>query len=320
MAGQHPAKRRRGFVAGAGTNAYRVLHGAAHGFPGEYVERLGDWLLWETTNPDARKPPRVAFAAKGVYRKLLRRHVRATSAVDAAPMLVRGQPAPDRFEVRENDVRFELSFVEGYSYGLFLDQRENRGALLNGRVADDFRLFEDGLAGRRVLNAFAYTCAFSVCAGLAGAETTSLDLSRKYLDWGRRNFVANGLAVDAHDFIYGDVFDWFRRFRNKGRVFDLVMLDPPTFSKSKKKGVFQVERDYALLAEQAARLVAAEGVLFCSTNAAGWSIDGFRDAIAIGLRAAGRRVTGERFVGQPADFPVTPEQPAYLKTFWLRLN
>jgi 23S rRNA (cytosine1962-C5)-methyltransferase len=302
------------------TNAYRLLHGAADGCPGHYVERLGDWLLWETDDPGADLPPPVSFSARGVYRKLLRRQVRRTSVDEAAPVLISGTAAPERFLVRENRVRYELSFVEGYSYGLFLDQRENRRMMLTGGTPAGFAWFSDGLRGRTVLNAFAYTCAFSVCAGLAGAATTSLDLSRKYLEWGRRNFEANDLVPAEHDFIYGDVFDWFRRLRNKGRRFDLVILDPPTFSNSRKKGVFKVERDYAGLVELAAGLVTAGGMLFCSTNAAGWPAALFRDAIGGGLRAAGREVVEDCRIGQPADFPVTHEQPAYLKTCWLRLD
>ena len=80
---------------------------------------------------------------------------------------------------------------------------------------------------------FAYTCGFSVCAALAGARTTSLDLSRKWLAWGQRNFVLNGLDPAAHDFIYGDATDWLRRLGRKGRQFEAVLLDPPTFSTSK---------------------------------------------------------------------------------------
>lgn len=305
---------------GSDTTAYRLVHGAAHGRPGEYVERLGDWLLWQTDDPSAAEPPPVDFRPRGVYRKLLRRRLRETSPDEAAPVLVRGEPAPERFHVLENGLRFELSFVEGYSYGLFLDQRENRRTLLGGGPLTGEAEPSGALRGATVLNAFAYTCAFSVCVARAGAETTSLDLSRKYLDWGRRNFEANGLDPAAHDFIYGDVFDWFRRMRNKGRRFDLVLLDPPTFSKSKKKGVFKVEHDYGALAELAAGLVAKGGVLFCSTNAATWNRMAFRSAVEEGLGAAGRRAGAARFAGQPPDFPVTPAQPAHLKTFWLRLD
>ena len=81
-----------------------------------------------------------------------------------------------------------------------------------------------------ILNAFAYTCGFSVCAAKAGWQTTSLDLSKKYLEWGKRNFVGNGLNPSAHEFIHGDVFDWFGRLAKKQRQFNLILLDPPTFS------------------------------------------------------------------------------------------
>src|SRR4030095_11402312 len=95
-----------------------------------------------------------------------------------------------------------------------------------------------------VLNTFAYTCGFSVCAALAGARTTSIDLSRKYLEWGKRNFLLNGLDPNQHDFIYGDVFDWLRRLEKKGRLFEVLLLDPPTFSQSKGHGVFQAEKHF----------------------------------------------------------------------------
>ena len=112
------------------------------------------------------------------------------------------------------------------------------------------------------MNCFAYTCGFSVCAAKAGARTTSLDLSKKYLEWGKRNFALNGLDPAAHDFIYGDTFDWLRRLAKKGRAFDAVVLDPPTFSQSKEHGTFRAEKDYgklvtaALPRAQAGRCVA----------------------------------------------------------------
>ncbi len=81
-----------------------------------------------------------------------------------------------------------------------------------------------------------------MCAARVGAHTTSLDLSKKYLEWGKRNFTLNGLDPAAHDFIYGDTFDWLRRLAKKGRVFDAVVLDPPTFSQSKEHGTFRAEK------------------------------------------------------------------------------
>src|SRR3984957_5370116 len=123
-----------------------------------------------------------------------------------------------------------LSFTEGYSVGLFLDQRDNRRRFLANHVAADFPLFPGGAAGAEVLYTFAYPCGFSVCAAKSGARTTSLDLSKKYLDWGKRNFALNGLETSAHDFIFGDAFDWMRRLAKKNRRFDAIILDPPTFS------------------------------------------------------------------------------------------
>lgn len=302
------------------TDAVRLVHGAADGKPGVYLERLGDYLLLQSErDPGAEllkfiNAELVRQACRGVYFKLLRRQIRKTEVGDASPRLLAGEAAPEQFEIRENGVRYEASFREGYSYGLFLDQRENRARI---RRPDGLSLPPTATAPR-LLNAFAYTCAFSVCGGLAGFDTTSLDLSRKYLDWGRRNFELNGIDADGHDFIYGDVFDWFRRFHNKGRKFEVIVLDPPTFSKSKKRQ-FKAERDYGELVAMALPILAPGGVLFVSTNAARLSVSRFQRHCSDAVVTAGRRVLEEEFVGQPADFPVALDEPAYLKTMWLRV-
>src|SRR5439155_23553899 len=101
-------------------------------------------------------------------------------------------------------------------------------------------------------------------------RTTSLDLSGKNLDWGKRNFALNQLDPVEHEFIRGDVFDWLRRFGKKQRQFDLILLDPPTFSQSKVSGVFRVEKDFPRLVGMALPLLKAGGVLFASSNATGW--------------------------------------------------
>jgi 23S rRNA (cytosine1962-C5)-methyltransferase len=175
------------------------------------------------------------------------------------------------------------------------------------------------VANPEVLNCFAYTCAFSVCAALGGARATSLDLSKKYLDWGRRNFELNGLDPSAHDFIFGDVFDWLRRLGKKGRQFDCVLLDPPTFSRSKEHGDFRAERDYGTLAASAAAVLKPGGTLFASTNAARLEPEVFLGQIRAALAGVGRRVVQEHSVPQPPDFPVSREEPAYLKTVWMRV-
>jgi len=217
-------------------------------------------------------------------------------------------------------VNFELSFNEGYSVGLFLDQRDNRRRLLVNHVAASFPLFSRVAAGREILNVFAYTCGFSVCAALACARTTSLDLSKKYLEWGKRNFKLNGIDPAQHDFIYGDAFDWLKRLAKKGREFDVVLLDPPTFSQSKEHGVFRAEKDYGKLVAAALSVLRAEGVLFASANAAGWAPEKFLANVEGAVRAARRTILQRHYVPQPPDFPISRSEPAYLKTVWLRLG
>jgi 23S rRNA (cytosine1962-C5)-methyltransferase len=234
--------------------------------------------------------------------------------------LLIGDAAPALFTVRENDVQYELSFDEGYLVGIFLDQRDNRRRLLLNHVAANFPPFDGGLRGREVLNIFAYTCAFSVCAALAGARTTSLDLSRKYLEWGKRNFALNALDPAAHEFIYGDAFDWMRRLAKKNRAFDVVIIDPPTFSQSKTSGLFRAEKDYARLAEMALGLVRPDGVLLASTNTAKWPAEEFANSLESAFRSAQRRILQEHYFPQPPDFPVSRDEPAYLKTVWMRMG
>jgi 23S rRNA (cytosine1962-C5)-methyltransferase len=176
------------------------------------------------------------------------------------------------------------------------------------------------LAGRTVLNTFAYTCGFSVCAALAGAAVTSLDLSRKYLDWGRDNFRLNGLDPDAHDFIYGDCFDWLKRLAKKEQTFDVVLLDPPTFSQSKQSGVFRAEKDYARLVELALPLLNADGLLFCSTNCLTLRPEGFVELIHEAVRRSHRRIVREHYAPQSPDFPTSRGEPAHLKTVWLSIE
>jgi 23S rRNA (cytosine1962-C5)-methyltransferase len=307
------------------TNAFRVIHGASDGWPGWFVEKPGDFLLSQSEQPLTTQQNEELsclakiFSTRGAYHKILSRQVRRATTAEASPQLVFGDAAPERFEILENGVRYELSFNEGYSVGLFLDQRDNRRRLLTGHIAADFPLFKSETGNRKpeILNAFAYTCGFSVCAAMAGARTTSLDLSKKYLEWGRRNFALNGLDPAAHDFIYGDTFDWLRRLAKKGRVFDAVVLDPPTFSQSKEHGAFRAEKDYGRLVTSALPLIRPGGVLLASTNAADWPPEEFLADVDAAARAAKRKILKRHYVPQPPDFPVSRAEPAYLKTVWL---
>lgn len=312
---------RKAIIDPASTDAYRLVHGAADGWPGWYLDRLGPWLLSQSATDPGKEQQRMlaSMPASGAYHKHLSRKVGRLKAEEACPVHLSGEIAPDRFVVRENGLRFELGFGEGYSVGLFLDQRDNRRRLLVNHVAAGFPLFPQGAAGRRVLNSFAYTCGFSVCAAASGASVTSLDLSRRFLDWGRRNFELNGLDPRAHDFIYGDAFDWLRRLQRKSRMFDAILLDPPTFSRTKDGSTFSATRDFGRLVHCALPLLAPGGVLFTSTNAAQLRPAAFLDAVHAAVKGAGRRIEREHYAPQPPDFPITRAEPGYLKTAWLRV-
>lgn len=314
------ARLRSAFIHPSETDAYRCFQGAADGTPGQYLDRLAEYYLLQfdsTESPPISLPPNA-----NLYHKRLRRDVRHTPLEESSPRHVAGKVAPERFLVRENNVQFELSLAEGYSVGLFFDQRDNRRRLLTGHLGAGFPLRSDtaDLQNTEVLNAFAYTCGFSVCAALAGARVTSLDLSRKYLDWGRRNFVHNGVDPTAHEFIYGDCFDWMRRLHKKQRLFDVILLDPPTFSRSKEQGDFRAEQDYGRLVQSALLLLKPGGVLFASTNAQRFPPETFLEQVRGAVAGSSRRIAQELYLPQPPDFPVTREEPAYLKTVWLRVH
>jgi 23S rRNA (cytosine1962-C5)-methyltransferase len=305
---------RAAIIDSAFTNAFRVVHGAPDGWPGLYIDRLGDYLLAQSAAPlSGSQEKRVQecasqFGSLAVYHKSLQHEPRA------APQCLWGTPALAEFSIRENGLRFALTLNEGYSAGLFLDQRDNRRNLLTGHVAAGFEI----PPATEVLNTFAYTCGFSVCAAAAGARVTSLDLSKNYLDWGRRNFALNGIDSARHEFIFGDAFDWLRRFARKKRLFDVIILDPPTFSRSKESGVFQAEKDYGDLAAAALPLLKRGGILFASTNAAGIAPEDFLECLTVAM--SGRRVVQRFYAPQPPDFPINRDEPGYLKTVWLRID
>jgi 23S rRNA (cytosine1962-C5)-methyltransferase len=306
------------------TNAFRVVHGASDGWPGWFVDKLGDFLLSQSElSLNAKQKEELSrlaknFGSRGACHKILSRAVRGKGAAETSPQLCFGEAAPGRFEILENGVRYELSFREGYSVGLFLDQRDNRRRLLTGYIATDF--FQPPTSNLQLLNCFAYTCGFSVCAAKAGARTTSLDLSKKYLDWGKRNFALNGIDAAAHDFIFGDTFDWLRRFAKKDRSFDAIVLDPPTFSQSKEHGAFRAEKDLGTLVTAALPVLKPDGVLLASTNVAYWPPENFLADVETAVRAAKRKVLQRHYVPQPPDFPISRAEPAHLKTVWLKIG
>ncbi len=170
------------------------------------------------------------------------------------PKLLAGDAsAPLQRVVLERGVSFALDFGAGYSAGLFLDQRENRHFLRRA-------------APRRLLNCFAYTCSFSVMAALAGADTLSVDLSKRSLNRGRDNFVLNKLSTDRHRFQADDVLAVLPRLARKGELFDAIILDPPTFSRSRTGKAWQVEHDFEQMLLAALAVADRDAKILLSTN------------------------------------------------------
>jgi 23S rRNA (cytosine1962-C5)-methyltransferase len=208
-------------------------------------------------------------------------------------------------------LRFLIRPGDGLNTGLFLDMRETRAWVRSQS------------AGRTMLNCFAYTCAFGVAARAGGAaRTANVDLSKGYLDWGRRNTALNGFEVVKTDFIFGDVFDWLRRFARAGKAFDLVILDPPSFATARRTR-FSVERDYARLVALAAPVVGPGGCLLACANTRSVSERAFAAQVRQGLTelGPGRRARLARTTHEPAvDFPVAPGEAPYLKVAEVRFE
>jgi len=294
---------------GESTNAFRLVSGQADGFEDVIVDSYAGTLLvqWQTEVAAAKEAELIERLEKQCEPKAIYSQL-ATKQKRMAPRLVYGSELGERAAIRENGLTFLINFGEGLASGIFLDQRENRR-----------RLLAMPLAGKTVLNTFAYTCAFSVAAAKAGAVTTSVDLSKNYLEWGKDNFRANGLDPAAHDFVFGDVFEWLKRLAKRGQRWDVVILDPPTFSTTKKGRVFRAARDYEELAVLAMPLVAPGGSLLCSTNQRSLEAEEFEKSLYTAARRYERVMGPLEFETLPFDFRVAPKEQPYLKTFWARL-
>ena len=266
------ARRRRDPLRADGaTDALRLLDGAGDGaeFDGLFIDDFaGRWLV-QTTRPGQRPPDWLRALPAPAPASIYWKQLDSRDAHQSPPLHWSGLPLDAPFTAREHGLVYRIDFGAGYSQGIFLDQRGNRLALRR-------RL----RPGQTVLNLFAYTCAFSVAAAAAGAQTTSVDLSRRLLDWGKENFLLNHLDPAAgHAFHAGDAFEHLRRFNKQARRFDAIVLDPPTFARDRKGKVFRVEDDLGTLVTLCASLLTPGGALLCSSNARTFTAATFRRKI-----------------------------------------
>ena len=276
-----------------GTDALRLLDGHGDGIPGVFLDTFADHWLVSTRDNMLPSDIRAWLESQDrtVYWKRLDQHEKEN------PTHVAGPHTDSAFIARESSVNYRIHFQAGYSQGIFLDQRLNRQ-----------RVRTHSATGHTILNTFAYTGAFSVCAALAGATTTTLDLSQVYLDWARDNFRANDLDPEQHYFCKGDTFHWLKRFARQGRQFDGIILDPPTFSRDDKGKTFRVEKDYHRLVTLAHACLAPGGWMLCCTNCRKLDPRDFAQMVRTG--APGGKIT-------PLNMPEEYSGEHYLKSLWV---
>jgi 23S rRNA (cytosine1962-C5)-methyltransferase len=236
-------------------------------------------------------------------RRVFSRFLPKQNAERVSPVLIEGDPGDSLTTVvTEGGVRYGIDFAAGYSVGFFMDQRANRTFLRR-------------IAPKKLLNTFAYTCSFSVVAGLAGGQTLSVDLSKKSLDRGRENFALNGLADTGHRFLADDVLDVLPRLERRGEKFDAIVLDPPTFSLGNGGRRWKVEENLEELVMMALGLAAPNASVLVSTNCTRIDRRSLEGIARFALKAQRR---GGDFHREPTlpDFP--PREGA--ETLWLRLR
>lgn len=293
------------------TTAFRLFNQEGDGFGGLTVDLYGDYAVFSWYNSyvyQIRKAISEAFRqvfpeVLGTYEKI------RFKGLDYESAHVYGQEAPDFFTVLENGVLYQVFMNDGLMTGIFLDQHEVRGSLV------------DGLAmGKSLLNMFSYTAAFSVAAAMGGAsQTTSVDLAKRSRELSQAHFQANGISTEAHRFIVMDVFEYFKYAKRKGLTYDVIVLDPPSFARNKKQ-TFSVAKDYHKLISQSLEILNPEGIIIASTNAANVSRQKFTEQIDKGF--AGRSYQILNKYGLPADFAYNKkdESSNYLKVISMKVS
>ncbi|HWI20849.1 MAG TPA: class I SAM-dependent methyltransferase [Vicinamibacterales bacterium] len=272
---------RSSLLSSTTTTAYRLFDGAGDDLPGVYVDRLGPAAVLGVYD-DARWSEEAVSAAAatvleatrdiGIESVYVKRFLKDRSRLGGKPPAEStshtpraGIRQPEALTVYEYGVGFEVRLFDGFSTGLFLEHREHRRALA-----------ERGAT--RALNLFAYTCAFSVPLAAAGAHVTNVDVSARYLEWGKRNHALNGLDESRVRYSRMDATAYLAyAARHAHERFDLIVIDPPTFGAgNSRRGVkpWKATADLPKLIAAAAAVLRPGGQIFASTNARELAVDG----------------------------------------------
>jgi 23S rRNA (cytosine1962-C5)-methyltransferase len=304
------------------TTAYRLVNAEADGLPGLIVDRYNDFLViqCQTLGMDRRREMLTELLVETLSPAgMLERSDVDARGKEGLPPVVEtryGEAPPPELIIRENGFSFLVDVHRGHKTGFYLDQRDNRAA-----IGPQERLLPRLLAERDVLNVFAYTGAFGVYAAAAGArQITHVDSSVPALETAERNVQLNGFERPDDEYIAGDAFEVLRYFREEGRQFDAVILDPPKFAHSQGQ-IDRAARGYKDLNWLALRLLRPEGVLATFSCSGLVSVDLFQKIVFGAAVDAGRDVQIARHLGQAADHPVLLSFPesAYLKGLLCRV-
>lgn len=279
------------------TTAFRLLNGEGDGLGGLTIDWYDGYLIlsWYNETIYAHKKELVRAIttalpdAVGIYEK-----VRFKSDNLPDSQFVLGKRAEEPLIIKENGINYATYLNEGLMTGIFLDQKEVRGYLAAGVAY-----------GKSLLNTFSYTGAFSIASAVGGAlHTTSVDLAKRSIEKTEEQFIVNGIDPSSQTILVMDVFNYFKYATKKGLSFDVVVLDPPSFARNKKK-TFSVAKDYGKLTTEAVNLINTDGLLVASTNAANVSIDKFEKMVEKGILNSERKFKKERTFRLPSDFLVS---------------
>jgi len=297
------------------TNAFRVLNGEGDGVGGLTIDYFDGYYLltWYSLGiyefrDEIIEALKQSVEYRGLYQK--RRFDAKGQYLDSNNDFLCGQEAPTPLVVKESGENFAIHLDDGPMVGVFLDQREVRKT-----IRDTYA------KGKTVLNTFSYTGAFSIFAALGGSKkTTSVDLAKRSLPKTQEQFSVNNINSDEQEIVVADIFDYFKTAIKAKKSFDMVVLDPPSFARSKKR-TFSAAKDYTSLLEDAIKVTNKNGIIVASTNCSKFGIMAFRDFIAKAFKNSNKKYKMEKTLFLPKDFRVKDEyqESSYLKVVFIRV-
>lgn len=310
---QQAISSRHDFYASEDTTAFRIFNSEGDGIGGLIIDYYDGYYVMSWYSEGIYQFKEYVIEAlksapnfKGLYQK---KRFNVKGQYIEEDDFVAGDKGEFPLIVKENGIRFAVYLNDGAMVGVFLDQRDVRKT-----IRDKYA------KGKTVLNMFSYTGAFSVAAALGGAaKTTSVDLANRSLAKTIEQFSVNGIDHEAQDIIVEDVFKYFKYAVKKNMTFDLVVLDPPSFAKSKKH-TFSAAKDYKDLLKEAIALTKPNGVIVASTNASNFDMKKFHSFIEKAFNEKGERYKMMEQFALPSDFKTIKEFKSgnYLKVVFIQ--